>query len=172
MVEVKGSLMKRFSIRLIIALITFVVGVSTAFVWLIYHRPASPLSVCDVIRNRDSYISKNIRVRGTLLGYDEMGLYAPDCEGGRIYVHLIFDRLTWNKLQEKLTRLNGSGMHGYSIWVNATLSGSFEKLQDVDCVNGKQTGLPKFSYDIYCYMLKVSDVDDVESVSPNVAFPN
>src|SRR5258705_7125209 len=105
--------MKRISIWLIIAIITFVVGVSAASVWILYDRPVPPLTVCELIRNRDIYSSKNIRVRGVLLGYDEMGLYSPDCDGERSYVHVLFDHKTWNKLKEKVARLNGKGMQGY-----------------------------------------------------------
>lgn len=63
-------------------------------------------------------------------------------------------------------------MHGTIIWANATLSGRFEKLQGVDCVNGKHTGLPDFGYDIYCYVLNVSEIDEVESAPPVTAFPD
>ena len=172
MVDVQERVMKRISIRLIVAIITFVVGVAAASVWFLYLRPTPPLALCSVIKNRDSYISQDIRVRGILLGYDEMGLYAPDCEGGRSYLPVNIILQPWHKLKEQIANLNSAGTHDGSIWVKATLSGRFEKLQNEHCVNGKLTGLHKFSYDIYCYQLKVSGIDDVESVPPDVTFPD
>lgn len=63
-------------------------------------------------------------------------------------------------------------MHGYSVWVNATVSGRLEKMQDIACVNGKQAGPPDLGYDICCYQLKLTDIDEVELESPDVAFPD
>src|SRR5687767_13834570 len=101
MAEVERKVMKRISMRLIIAIITFVTGVVAASAWFINRKPAPPVTVCDLIQNPGVYDSKNIRVRAVLFGYHEMGLYAPDCQGRKSYIHAIFDRESWEKFKAR-----------------------------------------------------------------------
>ena len=164
--------MKRIFMWLIIAGITFIIGVSAAGSWIIYRQSAPALGVCDLIRNPDSYTSQTVRVRAVLFGHDEMGLYARDCEGGATYVHAIFDRATWEKF--KATAKPEGKYYFMGEWdtylVEVTLSGRFEKYTEVECdVRGRQTGGPKFPFTIYCYNFFVSDVERLEAT--NVAWP-
>jgi hypothetical protein len=174
MAEVEGKVMKRISMRLIVAIITFVIGVVAASAWFIYWKPAPPVTVCDLIQNPDAYASKNIRVRAVLFGYHEMGLYAPDCQSGRSYIHAIFDRESWEKFTAT-AKHNGTwhhfmGMNEPEYIVDVTVKGRFEKMEDADCdANGRQLGLYPFPYTIYCYNFFISEVVRVEPT--DVAWP-
>ncbi len=160
--------MKRIRVRLIIAMFTFVIGILAT--WIIYQRYMIPLTVCDLIRNPDSYTSKTIRVRAVLFGHDEMGLYASNCQGSRSYIHAIFDRESWEKFRAKANGTHYSMGNRDEYLVNVTLRGRFERYTDVDCdENGRQLGLPRFSYTVYCYNFFVSDIEQVEET--DVGFP-
>ena len=160
--------MKRISMRLIVAILTFIIGVVAASAWFVSRKPAPPVTVCDLIRNPDVYASKSIRVRAVLFGYHEMGLYAPDCQSGRSYIHANFDRESWEKF--KTTAKPTGNYHHFMDMVeaeyllNATVKGRFEKMADVDCdEKGRHTGGSPFSYDIYCYNFFISDVEQAET---------
>ena len=166
--------MKRISMRLIVAILTFVIGVLATFAWFVSRKPAPPLTVCDLIRNPDAYASKNIRVRAVLFGYHEMGLYAPDCQNGRSYIHANFDRESWKKFTAT-AKHNGRWHHFMDMnepeyLVDVTVRGRFEKLEEAACdASGRQLGLYPFPYTIYCYDFFISEIELVEPTS--VAWP-
>jgi hypothetical protein len=174
MTEVEGKGMKRMSMRLIVAILTFVIGVAAASAWFIYRKTTPPVTVCDLIQHPNAYASKNIRVRAILFGYHEMGLYAPDCEGRKSYIHAAFDRESWEKF--KTTAKSTGNYHHFMDMVeaefllNATVEGRFEKMEGVDCdEQGRHTGGSPFSYDIYCYNFIISDVEQTEAA--NIDWP-
>ena len=78
--------MKRLTIKVLIGLLTFIVGVGAAMSWfLLKKNPAKesgpqPLPYCEVARNPELHHGKVIRVRATLsLGSD--GMYViEDCD--------------------------------------------------------------------------------------------
>jgi hypothetical protein len=162
-VERKG--LKRNITRLTIA-ITFVIGVVVFPIWLIYRNPKPPLTVCELLKNPSSYTSKTIRVQGIIFGHDEMGFYAPDCQGGASFIHADFDLESWKTFK---SRAKPSGKYYFmgeqeEYLVSAILTGRFEKVKDADCdENGRQLGLYKFPYTIYCYAFIVSDIEQVKA---------
>ena len=160
--------------RLIVSILTFVIGVVAASAWFVSRKPAPPVTVCDLIRDSDAYASKNIRVQAVLFGYHEMGLYAPDCQSGRSYIHANFDRESWEKFTAT-AKHNGTWHHFMDMnepeyVVDVTVRGRFEKMEEADCdASGRQLGLYPFPYTIYCYSFFISEVERVEPT--NVAWP-
>ena len=160
--------MRRISIRLLVAIVTFTVGALAAWSWFIYRTPTPTVTVCQLIQNLDGHTSKDIRVRTVLFGYHEMGLYEPDCQGRKSYIHADFGREAGKEFKA-LAQPTGLYHHFMDMsepeyLVNVTVKGRLTKLPEVDCdEKGRHTGESPFSYDIYCYSFLISDVEQVEA---------
>ena len=170
--------MKRISMRLIVAAITFVVGVLAAWGWFLYRTPAPPVTVCQLIQNLDGHTSEDIRIRAVLFGHHELGLYAPDCQGRQSYIHAYFEREAGKKFGAMAKPIgiyhHVLGLSEPEYLVSVTVTGRLTRLPgvdpEVDCdEKGRHTGESPFSYDIYCYYFLISGVEQVEAA--DIAWP-
>ena len=78
--------MKRLTVKIAVALLTFIVGVTTAVFWFAYRNSSKkdstlqPLPYCEVARNPEHYHGQVIRVRATL-SFGSGGMYiVEDCD--------------------------------------------------------------------------------------------
>ena len=173
--------MKRVSLRFAIAALTFIVGVSAAALWLIYRKPVYPnqnsaadssLSFCDLVQNTERFNSKVVRIRAILIGYHEIVLYDPSCGSDIKYIRADFDVDSRQQLIKAIDSLNGAGSRNGNFWADVVLSGRFEKIPNADCrIKYKDSGMPNRNHINYCYQLVVSNVEHVEGVASNVAWP-
>lgn len=166
--------MERLPLRLVIAVVTFVMGIAAVSARLVYRRPAPTVTVCDLVRNPGAYDAKTIRVRAFLFGSHEMGLYSPECQGRASYIHANFNDESWKTFKAK-AKPTGKWHHFMDMneqeyLVDAVLEGRFQKLKNVDCdERGRHTGGAVFSYDIYCYEFLISDIEHAEAA--NISWP-
>jgi hypothetical protein len=114
--------MKRLTIRLIVALVTFAVGVTAATVWYLSRTTAPPspknsvaappaneqqiptVAFCDLVSAPTQYLGKMVRVRATIY-FDSTGvfnnkvMYDPaTCSGGENRVWVEFDPASYTSL--------------------------------------------------------------------------
>jgi hypothetical protein len=159
--------MKRITLKFAIALLTFIIGISAASLWIIYREPSdslhhinavadSPILFCDLIQNARQYNSKTIRVRAFLVGRHAIWLYDPRCSN-EILVE--FDPISRRKLFDALDAIvDPAGIRGF-FRADVILGGRLEEIPKAECWSN------------YCYRFAVSDVEQVKAVTPDVDWP-
>lgn len=176
--------MRHLTARVIIASLTFIIGVTATTVWFINHpsivdesitssAPSSdPAGICDIIRNPDNYSSKIVRVQAIIIGYHELALYDPSCNSEEKYLPVNFDAASRQKLISAIDTLNDAGFQRGSFWASVVLVGRIEAIEDGDR-KSKIGELEKANrqYIKYRFRLIVLNVEHVEAASPDVPWP-
>lgn len=176
--------MKQLIVRLIIVVITFIIAVTAAALWLMYRssnneksavetiRSEAPATCCELMQNPDRYYSKTIRIQAVLLGYHELALYDPACKGVDKYIRADFDSASRKKLVEGIANLNGAGSKEGNFWADVVLTGRFEKVKEGDSNDNKTESLKvDHQYIKYRFRLVVLDVEQVRTLAPDMTWP-
>lgn len=170
--------MKRLPFLLAIAILTFVIGVVSAAVWAIKRhsensgKPAEQISadarieLCDLLRSPERFESQRIQVEANLIGFHEIGLYGAGCRDEGNYVRADFDVASRDKLVQRISQLNGAGLHRGNFWAHVILSGRFEKLAK-DLSKPRNSDADRKLIE-FRYQLIVYDVQNVSVVSDEV----
>jgi hypothetical protein len=174
--------MWRFTPRITVAVLTFIIGIAVTMIWFIYNSridrsvaryvpPNTSLTLCDLIRNSSDYDSKIVRVRAMLVGYHEIVLYDSNCKSEENYVRADFDSTSRQKLIDAISTLNGVGfLHG-NFEARVVLTGRFEKLQDKDDKNKVEELETNQQPVKYFSRLIVLDIEHVEVGTDDVSKP-
>jgi len=167
-----------------VALFTFFIGLTASATWLVLKRsklPAAhpkiaatnqPNSLCEFLSNpKGELVSEEVQVRGILVGFHEVTLYDPSCDGSANAVVTNLTSSARNKLISSVERLSGSAFQRGNFWVMVILRGRFEPLERKG-IGDPAKGLATTSLRVSNhYSLVVLDIENVDYVSPNISWP-
>lgn len=174
--------MEGLSRRFNIAVLALFVGLVAVSLWLGLTRSirrslsvnSAPdqIAYCDLVSNPDRYDMKLIRVQGILIGYHELILYSPSCMDKNQITRAEFDIETRQQLTRAINSLNGAGFHKGNFWVQAVLTGQFEKITD-ERPNHKpdESSIPPIPRVAIHFRLNVLKVERVEAVPSDISWP-
>lgn len=133
-----ANLISSVAFRVIVATVTFILGVSMAGLWAVKIRKAKVeqieqriivLSICDVIRNEDQHVNKVVHVRGILIGFHELLLYDPDCKREGNYTRVDLDSSARARLVALASNANQAVLRKGNFFLQVVLSGRLERVQ-------------------------------------------
>jgi len=127
------------------------------------------VAFCDLIGNPRRYYSRTIRVQAILVGYHELGLYDPACQGE--YIRADFDSSSRQKLIEAINTLDGSGFQRGNFWVKVVLAGRLEAFQGSNRIGEhEESELSSHQRLNYRSRFVVLNVEHVETVPHGISW--
>ena len=128
---------KQFALHLVMASLTFLIGVTVASVFTRHNghtnqasgpliRIKSTLALCELMEDPQRYEFKSIRIAARLVGAHEMAFYDPACNS--IYVRADFASRSREKFTEGMRALGISSLERGSLWTEVLVSGHLQKV--------------------------------------------
>src|SRR5688500_11511478 len=145
----------RLTSRLIIAVLTFVIGIGAALFWIAHRLPtvdhleepncvdvasneqsivkctqSKAVGFCELVKNPERYNHKIVRVGAIIVGYHHQHLYDPACYTENTNTWADYESpQTTDKMMKAIAALKDEGFERGNIWANVVLVGRFEERQ-------------------------------------------
>jgi hypothetical protein len=128
----------------------------------------SVLSVCDVAKNPDIYVGKQIRLRGILVGYHELALFDKSCRDERNNIRVDLDASGRTQLLTFVAEYENHGLREGNFWLEATLLGRLERIEDSGRSADTQSAPSKPHFNRYTLRLVISRIENVRPAEPDL----